>query len=129
MPPDSAHEFFRDVNRGGMWKPTLELFSVGCLCWRVFAELSTESLLQNFLNTPNQRDLFKKIITKAFYESVVISSWSVAVMCEAGHNKLEGISIRFFNTMCKNLLMQISKSKPPSIARKIRKLTGGNALN
>ena len=128
--PDLAHEFFHDINRGGLWKPTPELFSVGCLCWRVFAELSTESLLQNFSNTPKQRDLFKEIKTIAFYESIVISSRSVAVMCEAGHNILEGISIRFFNnTMCKNLLMQINKSKTPSIARKIRKLTGRNALN
>ena len=127
--PDSAHEFFRDVNRGGLWKPTPELFSVGCLCWRVFAELSTKSLLQNFLNTPNQRDLFKEIITISFYESFVTSSWSVAIMCDAGNNILEGISIRFFNTMCKNLLMQINMSKPPITARKIRKLTGRNALN
>ena len=27
--PESAHEF---LNRGGLWKPTSELFNIGCLC-------------------------------------------------------------------------------------------------
>ena len=34
-----ANKFFDDVNRGGLSKPTTELNKIGCLCWKVFAEL------------------------------------------------------------------------------------------
>ena len=37
-------------------------------------------------------------------------------MCEKGHNILEGISFRFFNTICKNLLRQINDVKTASKA-------------
>jgi len=124
-----AHDFFKDINRGGLWKPTPELYEVGCLCWRIFAELSTECMRQNFLNSGNQRDIFKEIVTVAFYECVVVSPWSVAAMCEKGHNILEGIAIRFFNTMCKNLLREMNEHEPAKVARKIRKLAGRNAKN
>ena len=85
---------------------------LNCLILAVFVE--------SFLNTANQRDLFTEIVFITFYESVVISPWSVTVMCAAEHIILEGISIRFFDTMCKNLLLRINKSKPTSTARKVR---------
>ena len=82
MLTESAQEFFTEINRGGLWKPSVEFFGVGCLCWQVFAELSTESLRQKFLNAQNQRDVFTEIVTIAFCEGVVLSPWSVAVMCK-----------------------------------------------
>ena len=36
--PKNAREFFNAFNRGGLWKPTPELFNVGCLCWTIFAD-------------------------------------------------------------------------------------------
>ena len=50
-------------------------------------------------------------------------------MCENGPNILEGISVRFFNTMCKNLLRQLNDVEIASIARKDSKLTRKNAAN
>ena len=53
MISETTHEFFSDINRVGLWKPIRELFDVGCLCWRVFPELSTVSLRENFLKATN----------------------------------------------------------------------------
>ena len=86
MISETAHEFFSDINRGGLWKPTRELFDVGYLCWRVFAELSRESLSENFLEASNQRNVFKEIIVLPFYKGEIVSPWSFAVMCENGPN-------------------------------------------
>ena len=45
-------------------------------------------------------------------------------MCENGHNILEGISVRFFNTMSKNLLRQLNDVETASTVRKVCELTG-----
>ena len=37
--PDSANQFIKDVDRGGLWKPKFEVFDFGCLYWKIFAEL------------------------------------------------------------------------------------------
>ena len=112
-----------------MWKPTRELFDVGYLCWRVFAELSRERLSENFLEATNQRNVFKEIIVLSFYKGEIVSPWSFAVMCENGPNILEGIFVRFFNTTSKNLLRQLNDVETASTARKVRKLTRKNASN
>ena len=106
---ETAHKFFSDINRCGLWKPTRELFDVGYLYWRVFAELSRKSLSENFLKATNQRNVFKEIVVLSFYEGEIVSPWSFAVMCENGPNILEGVCVRFFNTMCKNLLRQLKR--------------------
>ena len=64
----TAHEFFSDINRGGLWKPTRELIDVGYLYWREFAELSRESLSENFLKATNQRNVFKEIVVTFFLQ-------------------------------------------------------------
>jgi len=65
----------------------------------------------------------------AFYEGKIVSPWSVSAMCNKGHDILRGVSIRFFNCMCKNLLREMNELETTKAARKIRKLTGKNALN
>ena len=129
MISETAHEFFSDINRGGLWKPTRKLFDVGYLCWRVFAQLSRESLSENFLKATNQRNVFKKIVVLSFYEGEIVSPLSIAEMCENGPNILEGISVRFFSTMCKNLLRQLNDVETAITVRKVRKLTRKNASN
>ena len=94
---------------------TRKLFDVGYLHWRVFAELFKESLSENFLKATNQRNVFKEIVVLSFYEGEIVSPWSFAVMCENGPNILEGISVRFFNTLCKNLLRQLNDVEIASI--------------
>ena len=116
MISETAHEFFSDINRGGLWKPNRELFDVGCLCCRVLAELSTVSLRENFLKATNQQNMFKEIVVFSFYEGEIVSPWSFAVMCENGYKILEEISVRFFNTMCKNLLHQLNDVENASTA-------------
>ena len=60
MISETAYEFFNDINRRGLWKPTLKFFDVGFLCWRVFAELSWVILRENFLKATNQQTVFKR---------------------------------------------------------------------
>ena len=92
----TAYEFLSDINRGGLWKPTRELFDVGYLCWRVFAELSRESLSEIFFKNTNQRNMFKEIVVLFFCKGENVSLWSFAVMCENGRQILEEIFVRFF---------------------------------
>ena len=113
---ETTHEFFSYINRGEWWKPTHKLFDVGCLCWQLFPEFSRESLKENFLKATNQQNVFTEIVILSFYESEIVSPWSFAVMCENVLNILEGISVRFFNTMCKNLLRQLNDVETASIA-------------
>ena len=85
--PDSANQFIKDVVRGGLWKPKSEVFDFGCLCWKIFAELSEGRLRHNFLSCQeNQRAIFKELVTFAFYEGAVISPWSLISVCKRTQN-------------------------------------------
>ena len=95
--PINAINFFNDINRGGLSKPTKEMFDIGMLCWGAFAEPSVEKLKNRFLSSADQRSVFKEVENIAFFESGVVSPWSVPTMCSKGHNLLEGVSARFFN--------------------------------
>ena len=118
--------FFNDIDRGGLSKPTKEMFNVGMLCWGTFAELSVEKLKKRFLSSVDQRSVFKEIVNIAFFENGVVSPWSVPTMCSKGHNLLEGISARFFNCMAKNLMRSMRAEKSSRVSRKINKITGKN---
>ena len=124
--PVNAINFFNDINRGGLSKPTKEMFDVGMLCWGAFAELSVEKLKKRFLSSVDQRSVFKEIVNIAFFESGVVSPWSVPIMCSKGHNLLEGISARFFNCMAKNLIRSMRAEESSRASRKINKITGKN---
>ena len=39
-----ASKFFDGINRGGLWKPTIELYKICCLYRKVFAELCNSDL-------------------------------------------------------------------------------------
>ena len=127
--PKNAREVFNAINRGGLWKPTPELFNVGCLCWTIFAELCQEQMRETFLSGLNQREVFNEIVSMAFYEGKIIGLWSVSAMCNTGHNILEGIFIRFFNCMGKNLLREMNELAAIKAVKKTRKMTGKNATN
>lgn len=121
---NNAIAFFDSINRGGLWKPTLELFKVGLLCWRTFAEILQSSIKKSFLNTCYHRKLFSEIISISFYEENVISTWTVPAYCTKGHDILDGISQRFFNCMCKNMILKLSQEDSRKVYRKIQKLSG-----
>ena len=53
-----ASKFFDGINGGGLWKPTTELYEIGCLCWKVFAELCNSDLKKSFLSAENQQEIF-----------------------------------------------------------------------
>ena len=48
-----ASKFFDGINRDGLWKLTAELCEIGCLCWKVFAELCNSDLKKSFLSAKN----------------------------------------------------------------------------
>ena len=120
----SISTLFSELNRDGLCKPTPELFDIGCLCWRIFSELSDSNLRKKFLSGMDQQVIFQEIVSTAFYEGSIIPSWTVCVMCDNGHNILDGVALRFFNCMSKNLVRDISESETLKSVRKIRKLTG-----
>ena len=102
------------------------VFDFGCLCWKIFAELSEGRLRHNCLSCQeNQRAIFKELVTFAFYEGAVISPRSLeSYRCVKEHKILEEIAYVFFNCMCKNLIQEISGTKPNQVSAKICKVVG-----
>ena len=66
-----ANKFFDGINRGGLWKPTTELYEIGCLCWKVFAELCNSNLKKSFLSAENQQEIFKEIVNISYFNDDV----------------------------------------------------------
>ena len=119
-----THLLFNQINRGGLWRPTPDLFGFGCLCWSVFAELFNDSLQQRFYRRITKEKFFSEIVSLAFYENTVVSSWSMPAMCDEGHNILKGITTRFYNCMFKNMMRQLNDTEAVKASGKIRKLCG-----
>ena len=102
------------------------MFDVGMLSWGAFAELSVGILKKRFLNSADQRSVFKEIVNIAFFESCVVSPWSVSTMCSKGHNLIEGIFARFFNCKAKHLMRIMRVEKSNRASQKAGKKTGKN---
>ena len=100
------------------------MFDIGYLCRRIFSELCDSGLRNQFLKGIDQREIFKEIVSTAFYNGSVISPSSVCAISSNGHNILEGIAFPFFNCMSKNLVRNINESEALKSVSKIRKLTG-----
>ena len=115
-------KFFDGTNRGGLWKPTTELYEIGCLCWKVFAKLCNSDLKKSFSSAENQQEIFKEIINISYFNDDVAFR-SLPALCSNGHNIVEGVSIRFYNCMCKNLICQLTEKGRRGISAKIRKLS------
>ena len=63
-----ASQFLNSVNRGGLVKPTQFVFEFTLHCWRIFEELrTTDELLRQLLQSPNQRLLFCRIMDQTTY--------------------------------------------------------------
>ena len=60
--PSNVHDFFREISRGDLWKPTAEMFDLGCLCWMIFAEVSNNDLKKEFLSGHEQREVFMQLV-------------------------------------------------------------------
>ena len=116
-----ANKFFDGINCGGLRKPTTELYEIGCLCWKVFAELCNSDLKKSFLSAENQQEIFKEIVNISYFNDDVAFR-SLPVLCSNGHNIVEGVSIRFYNCMCKNLICQLTEKGRRGTSAKIRKL-------
>ena len=128
--PDSANQYIKDIDCGGLWKPKSEVFDFGCLCWKIFAELSEGGLRHNFLSCQeNQLTIFKELVTFAFYKVAVISPWSLTLICAKEHKILEGIAHGFFNCMCKNVIREISGTEANKVYAKIYKVVGKTKFN
>ena len=122
--PSNAIKFFNDIHRGGLWKPTCDIYEIDILCWRIFAELSTTALKHQFLLSDYQREVFKEIVSISFFDGRIIPPWTVASRCNNGHALVEGIATPFFNCMSKNLVTDLSSVENNRVARKIRKPNG-----
>ena len=92
---------------------------LACFAGKAFAELSVKKLKKRFLSSADQRSVFKEIVNIAFFESGVVSPWSVSTMCSKGHNLLEGISTRFFNYMAENLMRSMRAEESSRVPEKL----------
>ena len=89
-----AIKFFDGINRGGLWKPKTELYEIGCLCWKVFAELCNSDLKKSFLSAENQQEILKEIINISYFNDDVAFR-SLPALCSNGHNIVEGVQYVF----------------------------------
>ena len=98
------------------------VYEIGCLCWKVFAELCNSDLKKSFLSAENQQEIFKEIVNISYFNDDVAFR-SIPALCSNGHNIVEGVSIRFYNCMCKNLIRQLTEKGRGGTSAKIKKLS------
>lgn len=131
--PSSSTDFFDNVNRGGLSKPTEYTYSLSVLCWRVFEEIkSSSSLSPMLLNSTVQRDEFLNVIDRLPDNSLYdCPQQTLDNYCLKGHDVKKLVVLRLFNCFAKNLVRSITTSAcprnasdQPSKRRKIAKLTG-----
>ena len=54
---------------------------------------------------------------------VMLLFWSLPALCSNGHKIVQGVSIRFYNCKCKNLIRQLMEKERRGTSAKIRKLS------
>ena len=109
------------------FEPTTELYEIGRLCWKVFAELCNSDLKKSFLSAENQQEIFKEIINISYFNDDVAFQ-SLLALCSNGHN-IVGVSICFYNCMCKNLICQLTEKGGRGTSAKIKKLSSNYTVN
>ena len=67
-------------------------------------------LKQKLLSCNPQKDVFKKNVNISFYDARVMLPWSFASICNNGHAIIDGIAMRLFNSMRKNLVRDLSEN-------------------
>lgn len=120
--------FLNDVNRGGLTKPTMFVFTLSLLCWRVWEELKqTEAALQPFLSHSNHRKLFTAIMDCVLYTEEFSSLLFGCSLCSQGHDMSRHIICRMFNAFIKNYVKEVcaaaDEQKKMNRARKAAKLS------
>lgn len=128
--PEAA-AFVQEINRGGLLCPQEHIFNLGILCWRVFFEIKeTESLKHLFLMCQHHRQLFCDIMDIVVGENFDI--FFGKTFCTKGHNIAQEMAARFFNTMAKNFVKDVSSLTTHNDARKRQRKAlklSGNSSN
>lgn len=128
-----ASQFLDSVNRGSLVKPTQFVFEFTLHCWRVFEELhTTDELLRQLLQLPNQRLLFCRIMDRMTYTNDYMHVLFGSNMCTAGHDLQNHIVRRLFNCVAKNLVKRITydanqQSGPSTKKRRVAKLNSSTS--
>lgn len=117
--PEAA-TFVQEINRGGLLYPKEHIYNLGLLCWQVFFEIKeTESLKQQFLQVQHQRRLFGDIMDIVVGEHFDI--FLGKTHCTKGHDIIQEMTVRFFNTMAKNFVKDISADATLAAKKRQRK--------
>ena len=125
------------VNRDGLTKPTDFTFSFLMHCWRVYEEIkSSSALLQWFLRVSSHRALFCKLMDRASCVQTFGCCPLESNVCVAGHDLNTLVAQRFFNSVAKNLVKDLTNKasaatasgQPSAKKRKIAKLQSSSQM-
>ena len=120
-----AREFVREVNRGGLLKPSANAFVTALKCWLVYLTIFSHSDLKTaFLSSFNHRAFFIGIVMYLLQNEVNNISLD-CYKCKFDHNFIVDLISRCFNCMTKNLVRDFTNSHHKQAnARKLNKLSG-----
>ena len=127
-------EFFEEINRGGLARPSEFAFSMSVHCWQVYEEIKLSPDLKNrLMKTTSQRSLFCKVVDRSIYSAGSTIAFCSPTMCTKGHDLKRLFAFKFFNCVAKNLVRDMTNkadasSRETTKKRKISKLTSSNGL-
>jgi len=108
-------KYVKQVDRGGLTKPTEYAWKVSTHCFNVFQHLKkSEELFQKFLSASNHMVLFQKITERCFDDNIY-SILSYSNFCNYNHELTYFISKSLFNCLSKNYVNTLENVKNKKI--------------
>jgi len=122
---EDALRFIKEVNRGGLLKPSTSAFAISLKCWLVYLTIfSNDDLKSLFLASFSHKAFFVRIIVYSLENEADNISIDFR-KCEYDHDFVRDLIGRCFNCMTKNLVRDFTNSlQAEKSTQKLRKLTG-----
>ena len=111
--------FFNKLTVVACYTPKSIYFLWACFAGGFFEIKETESLKQRFLKAQHQQRLFSDIMDRVVGEHFEMLFGKT--YCTKGHNMADETAARFFNTMSKNLVKDVSSDATHDARKRQRK--------
>lgn len=117
---DHHSHFLSIVNRGGLKKPSDNLFILCCCAYSVFAHLKNSDTFSKFLTHPQPACLFYSIVNNSLLSSDF--AHVLQFNCKSLHNLAPRILRCMFNILAKNFVRSIPSGASFKNSKKVKKL-------
>ncbi len=115
-----------------MLAPSIAAFAAALKAWMVYQQIIGNPDWKNqFLSSRKQKELFLRTVMHLLWEDSELEAISAPNLnCDMNHGCIEGVVRRFFNTMVKNLVKELTEiENAKSSQRKSLKLSSMSRSN